>query len=196
MQHGVYTLVAQTSTPSPLTLTSLVMSDTEKQIKKKINSHAFSGGQETLELHRELGGNPDIDVPYQYLAYFEDDDEKLAKFAEDYRKGDMLTGDMKRECITMMTAYVKKFQDAREKVTDEILDEFLRPRQLEWKGNPNPTKPKIVEDEKKEGQTGGPAATTVIGPDGQPMTKNQLKKLQKQQETERKKAEKAAAKKQ
>ena len=53
------------------------MSDTPNQIKNKINKHAFSGGQETLELHRELGGNPDVDVPYQYLAYFEDDDEKL-----------------------------------------------------------------------------------------------------------------------
>jgi tryptophanyl-tRNA synthetase len=43
---------------------AIFMNDTPNQIKKKINSHAFSGGQETLELHRELGGNPDVDVAY------------------------------------------------------------------------------------------------------------------------------------
>lgn len=37
-----------------------------------MNRYAFSGGQETLELHRELGGNPDVDVAYQYLKFFLD----------------------------------------------------------------------------------------------------------------------------
>jgi tryptophanyl-tRNA synthetase len=121
---------------------AIYMSDSEKQIKNKINKHAFSGGQETLELHKELGGNPDIDVPYQYLTYFEDDDEKLQKFYNAYKKGDMLTGEMKKECINIMIEYVKKFKEARAKVTDEILADYMRPRKLEWKGNPNPTKPK------------------------------------------------------
>ena len=49
---------------------AILMSDTDKQIKNKIK-HAFSGGQETLELHRELGGNPDVDVVYQYFTCFE-----------------------------------------------------------------------------------------------------------------------------
>ncbi|ORY03064.1 hypothetical protein BCR34DRAFT_77383 [Clohesyomyces aquaticus] len=119
---------------------AIYMSDTPNQIKKKINNHAFSGGQETLELHRELGGNPDIDVAFQYLSYFEDDDEKLARFAEEYRKGVMLTGDMKKECVDIMTAYVKGFQEKRKAVTDEDLLQFTTPRKLEWKGNPNPVK--------------------------------------------------------
>lgn len=50
---------------------AIFMSDTDKQIRTKILKHAFSGGQETLELHRELGGNPDVNVAYQYLTYFE-----------------------------------------------------------------------------------------------------------------------------
>jgi tryptophanyl-tRNA synthetase len=37
--------------------------------------HAFSGGQETLEEHREKGGNPDVDVAYQYLQFMMEDDE-------------------------------------------------------------------------------------------------------------------------
>ncbi|KAF2653589.1 tryptophanyl-tRNA synthetase [Lophiostoma macrostomum CBS 122681] len=168
---------------------AIFMSDTEKQIKKKINQHAFSGGQETLELHREKGGNPDIDVPYQYLTYFEDDDEKLTRFADAYRKGEMLTGEMKRECIDMMTVYVRKFQDARAKVTDETLEEFLKPRKLEWKGNQNPTKPKLAAPSSSKEDAGPPS----VGEDGKPLTKNAAKKAAKLAEIERKKKEKEAA---
>jgi tryptophanyl-tRNA synthetase len=166
------------------------MSDTEKQVKNKINKHAFSGGQETMELHKEKGGNPDIDVPYQYLSYFEDDDEKLLQLAAEYRAGTLGTGDMKKECISMMSAYVKKFQEARTKVTDEILEEFLRPRKLEWKGNPNPTKKveKKEEEDKKEGGEG-----SLLDADGKPMTKNAMKKALKLAELERKKKEKEEA---
>ena len=55
------------------------MTDTPSQIKNKINRHGFSGGQETEEEHRKLGGNPDVDVSYQYLTFMLDDDEELAK---------------------------------------------------------------------------------------------------------------------
>jgi tryptophanyl-tRNA synthetase len=55
------------------------MTDTPNQIKNKINRHGFSGGQETEEEHRRLGGNPDVDVSYQYLTFMLDDDEELAK---------------------------------------------------------------------------------------------------------------------
>ncbi|KAF2119408.1 hypothetical protein BDV96DRAFT_344941 [Lophiotrema nucula] len=175
---------------------AIYMSDTAKVIKNKINKHAFSGGQETLELHKELGGNPDIDVAYQYLTYFDDDDEKLAKFAEDYRKGEMLTGDMKKECINLMTAYVTRFQGARAKVTDEILDEYKKPRKLGWKGNQNPTKPKLTQAPAEASTTDSPPDSVPLGEDGKPLTKNQQKKLEKLKQIEAKKKEKEAAKKQ
>lgn len=58
----------------------IYMTDTAAQIKKKINSHAFSGGggDGSAEAQRRLGGNPDVDISYQYLSFFEDDDELLA----------------------------------------------------------------------------------------------------------------------
>lgn len=128
---------------------AIFMSDTPKQIQKKINSHAFSGGQETVELHREKGGNPDIDVAYQYITYFEEDDEKIKKLRDGYKAGEILTGEMKKECIRLMQEYVKGFQERRAKVTDEILKSYMAPRKLEWKGNPNPKKPEKKEAEKK-----------------------------------------------
>ncbi|PIN88502.1 tryptophan--tRNA ligase, partial [Candidatus Pacearchaeota archaeon CG10_big_fil_rev_8_21_14_0_10_35_13] len=38
------------------------MTDTPEEVRKKINKYAFSGGQATVEEHRKLGGNPDVDV--------------------------------------------------------------------------------------------------------------------------------------
>lgn len=61
---------------------SIYMSDTPNMIKNKVNKHGFSGGQETEEMHRELGGNPDVDVAYQYLGFFLEDDEEWAKLGE------------------------------------------------------------------------------------------------------------------
>lgn len=101
------------------------MSDTPNQIKNKINRHAFSGGQESIELHRELGGNPDVDVAYQYLTYFEEEDSKIEKFYKDYKAGTLSTGEMKRECIAVVQGFVKEFQERRKLVTDDVLREFM-----------------------------------------------------------------------
>jgi len=45
----------------------------------QINKYAFSGGRDTVEEHRQLGGNTEVDVSYQYLSFFLDDDERLAQ---------------------------------------------------------------------------------------------------------------------
>jgi tryptophanyl-tRNA synthetase len=45
----------------------------------KVNTESFSGGGDTLELHRKNGGNCEIDVPFQYLRFFLEDDVKLEK---------------------------------------------------------------------------------------------------------------------
>ncbi len=61
---------------------SIYMNDSPAQIKNKVNKHGFSGGQETVEEHRRLGGNPDVDVAYQYLGFFMDDDEEWKKMGD------------------------------------------------------------------------------------------------------------------
>lgn len=45
----------------------------------QINKYAFSGGQVTIEEHREKGGNSNIDISYQYLKHFLESDEELLK---------------------------------------------------------------------------------------------------------------------
>jgi len=120
---------------------AIFMSDTPNQIKKKINSHAFSGGRETMEEQRKYGGNPDVDVAYTYLSYFLEDDAELEDLATKYRSGELLTGEMKQRCIAELQKFVSAFQERRSKVDDEAMRSFMRPKKLEYAGNPNPTKP-------------------------------------------------------
>ncbi|KAI9806751.1 MAG: tryptophan--tRNA ligase [Sarcosagium campestre] len=117
---------------------AIFMTDTQNGIKKKINKYAFSGGQATAEDQRALGGNTDVDVSYQYLTYFVEDDSELESIRAAYRKGEMLSGELKQRCIKELQGYVAAFQERRSKVTPEIVQEFMAERPLEWKGNPNP----------------------------------------------------------
>ena len=100
---------------------SIFMTDTPKQVKDKINKFAFSGGQATAEEHRQLGGNPDVDVPYQYLSFFVDDDAEIEHIAEEYRSGRLLTGEMKQKCIAVLQKVVKDFQDVSRESFDQVL---------------------------------------------------------------------------
>lgn len=43
----------------------------------QVNKHAFSGGRDTIEEHRQFGGNCDVDVSFMYLTFFLEDDDKL-----------------------------------------------------------------------------------------------------------------------
>jgi len=104
----------------------IAMTDSPEEVKNKINKYAFSGGQETLELHRKKGGNPDVDVSFQYLKMmFEEDDKKLAKIEEDYRSGKLTTGELKKYTIEKINNFLKKHQEARKKAEKEI-PKFLK----------------------------------------------------------------------
>ena len=97
--------------------------DAPNVVKKKINKYAFSGGQPDIEQHRKIGGNPDIDVSYQYLRiFFEPDDNKLKSIYDDYKSGKMLTGELKAILIEKMNAFLEVHQENREKAKDQIND--------------------------------------------------------------------------
>ncbi|KAJ1443494.1 hypothetical protein B484DRAFT_441407 [Ochromonadaceae sp. CCMP2298] len=112
--------------------TAVYVTDTPKQIKDKINKHAFSGGQETLELQRELGANVDVDVCCEWLTFFMEDDERLALIRKDYASGAMLTGEVKKELIDILQGMVKEHQDKRVLVTPEVIQQYMSVRPLEY----------------------------------------------------------------
>ena len=117
---------------------AIFLTDTPNQIKNKINKHAFSGGQDTLEKHRELGGRTKDDVPFQYLTFFMEDDDELERLRVGYEKGEVMTGEMKQRCIAELQAYVAGFQERRRKVSEEVRELYFSKRRLEYQGNPNP----------------------------------------------------------
>ena len=105
--------------------TTIYTTDSPDTVKKKINKYAFSGGQPDVEQHRKEGGNPDIDVSYQYLRiFFEPDDNALKKIHDDYKSGKMLTGELKAILIEKINNFLKIHQENREKARDKI-DKFL-----------------------------------------------------------------------
>eukprot|EP01091_Cochliopodium_minus_P015937 TRINITY_DN5809_c0_g1_i1.p1 TRINITY_DN5809_c0_g1~~TRINITY_DN5809_c0_g1_i1.p1 ORF type:complete len:444 (-),score=161.62 TRINITY_DN5809_c0_g1_i1:63-1394(-) len=113
---------------------AIFMTDTKNSMAKKINKFAFSGGKETVEEHRKEGGNPDIDVAYQYLTFFLDDDEKLKQYYDDYKAGKILSGEMKKILIDILTPFLQEHQERRLKVTDEVVSDFMKVRPLEFEG--------------------------------------------------------------
>jgi tryptophanyl-tRNA synthetase len=104
---------------------TIYTTDTPDVVKKKINKYAFSGGQPDIEQHRKLGGNPDIDVSFQYLRiFFEPDDDKLKKIYEDYKSGKLLSGELKAILIEKINDFLKTHQEKREKAKQQI-QQFL-----------------------------------------------------------------------
>lgn len=112
------------------TNSAIFLTDTAKQIKNKVNKHAFSGGQATVEEHRQLGGNCEVDIAYQWLRFFLEDDEKLEQLRKGYTSGEILTGELKKELINVLQPLVAAHQEARSKLTDETVKQYMVPRDL------------------------------------------------------------------
>ncbi|KAK4016550.1 hypothetical protein OUZ56_031507 [Daphnia magna] len=109
---------------------SIFLTDTPKILKAKINKYAFSGGQTSVEEHRRLGGDCDVDVSYKYLMFFLEDDFRLEEIRKNYSSGAMLTGELKQELITVLTPIITAHQERRKTVTDEIVKQFMTPRAM------------------------------------------------------------------
>tara|TARA_B100001564_G_C20644827_1_gene673920 strand:- start:84 stop:1469 length:1386 start_codon:yes stop_codon:yes gene_type:complete len=104
--------------------TTIFLDDDIDSMTKKIRK-AYSGGQSTIEEHRRLGGNPDIDVAYQYMMYFfEQDDSYLAEINSNYRSGKILAGEMKQICIDKATDWMTNHHELRAQ-TEHLVEEFL-----------------------------------------------------------------------
>lgn len=104
---------------------AILTTDSSKEVKRKIKKYAFSGGRDTLEEHRKKGGNPDIDVSFQYLKFlFEPDDKKLEEIYKNYKSGTMLSSELKKLLIGKINIFLKQHQKKRALAKKQI-DKFL-----------------------------------------------------------------------
>jgi tryptophanyl-tRNA synthetase len=105
----------------------IALTDKPEEVKKKINKYAFSGGRKTLDEHKKHGGNPDVDVSYQYLnAFFEPNDKKLNEIYKDYKSGKMTTGELKKYTIEKINAFLKKHQARMKKITEKEISKYVK----------------------------------------------------------------------
>jgi tryptophanyl-tRNA synthetase len=103
--------------------TAILTSDEPEIIEKKI-SNAFTGGQSTIALQRQLGGNA-IGCPvFWYLRYFFDtekqSDERLLKC----KSGNLLCGECKSDLAKESKSFMVDFKKRREKAKDAV-PEFM-----------------------------------------------------------------------
>lgn len=113
---------------------TILLTDSPADVKKKINKYAFSGGGATVEEQREKGANLDVDMAYQYLKFFMEDDDELADIGEKYKTGKLLTGEVKNILVDCLSKFMTEFQERRKLVTDEDVKHFMAVRPI----NPAP----------------------------------------------------------
>ncbi|KAJ1415432.1 Aminoacyl-tRNA synthetase, class Ic [Sesbania bispinosa] len=95
---------------------AIYVTDSAKDIRIR---HAFSGGQDSIEKHRQLGANLEVDIPIKYLSFFLEDDAELEHLKKEYGSGRMLTGEVKQRLIQVLTELVERHRRARASVTEE-----------------------------------------------------------------------------
>lgn len=105
--------------------TTIFLDEDIDKIPKKVNKYAYSGGQPTVEEHREKGGDPEIDTAFQWLyILLEDDDDKIEKIRKQYESGELLTGELKQIAIEKLQDFLFKHQERREKARGNV-DKYM-----------------------------------------------------------------------
>lgn len=103
---------------------AIFLLEDEKVIRRKI-LNAFSGGQASIEEHRRIGGNPEVDVPFMYLkSYFLSPSESM-EIEEEYKSGKLLSGEMKNMLIEKTLERLKPFQERYRKTGPEDMKKIL-----------------------------------------------------------------------
>ncbi|XP_061193097.1 tryptophan--tRNA ligase, cytoplasmic-like isoform X4 [Saccostrea echinata] len=123
---------AQTKMSASDPNSSIFVTDTDQEIKDKINRYAFSGGGTTVEEHKAKGGNCEVDVSYQYLTFFMEDDKRLEEIRKAYTSGELMTGSLKKELIDILQKLVGEHRQRRDAVTDDNVRQFMKPRKLKY----------------------------------------------------------------
>lgn len=110
---------------------AIFLTDTPEQIEEKIMKYAFSGGQETKQMQQEHGADLDVDVSYQWLRFFLEDDDELEAIGQSYGSGQgdyWSTGAVKKKLISVLQVLVKEHQERRAKITDEEVLKWMQER--------------------------------------------------------------------
>merc|ERR1712066_1202406 len=101
---------------------AVYLTDSPELIETKVMKYAFSGGQVTAKEQKEKGADLDLDVSYQWLRFFLDDDDELEKIGKDYGSGSgeyWNTGSVKKRLVVLLQGIVAAHIAKRAKITDD-----------------------------------------------------------------------------
>ncbi|MDI6881240.1 MAG: tryptophan--tRNA ligase [Methanothermobacter sp.] len=105
--------------------TAIFLTDTPDQIEWKVKN-AKTGGRETLEEQKRLGGVPEDCIVYEILLYHMiGSDKELERVYRDCRNGTLMCGECKNNVADYMRRFFEKFSKKRkraEKIAESILD--------------------------------------------------------------------------
>jgi tryptophanyl-tRNA synthetase len=109
----------------------LSLTDDPEFAKRKVLL-AFTGGRESTKLQKELGGEPNKCVVYEYLMFhFLESDEELQKVCTECITGARLCGPCKAQAAEVVANYLKEHQRKRAKtlpIAEEILEQQPVPK--------------------------------------------------------------------
>ena len=92
----------------------LTLDDSQKDAARKISA-AFTGGRDTVEEQRRLGGRPDICPVYDlYRFHFARDDEHVKNVYHECAKGIRLCGECKQEAIGLVKGFLSEHHRKRD----------------------------------------------------------------------------------
>eukprot|EP01147_Barroeca_monosierra_P006515 gene6515-7503_t len=111
---------------------SIFLTDDGDTIRNKVFKYAFSGAPNTLKEYHEKGADLDLDISYQYLRFFMEDDSRLQEIGKAYSEGNpqMSTAKVKEELTSVLQKIVADHQHRRAQVSDEDIAKFTSPHLL------------------------------------------------------------------
>ncbi len=105
---------------------TIYLNDTPEVVKKKVN-RAITGQQDTAELQKKFGGDPDKCAVCQYYRFFfEPDDKKLKAIFDAERNGTMLAGEHKAHLAATINAFLDEHRKKREQLKGKLGEVMLR----------------------------------------------------------------------
>jgi len=101
--------------------TAIMLDDDPEVVEEKVKKHAYSGGGDTLEEHREEGADLSVDVSYQWLhSLLLEDEERIREIAKSYSEGEMLTGEIKEILIEELNEFLEEHQKRKENAEEKV----------------------------------------------------------------------------
>jgi tryptophanyl-tRNA synthetase len=90
------------------------------KVKKKLK-RALTGGKETIEIQKKLGGEPEKCMVFEmHKQHLIEDDKELQKIYDDCKAGTLMCGDCKNIACERMEAFMKDFEAGIAKAKKQI----------------------------------------------------------------------------